>query len=150
MHDALHPGENQPPVPHANTWFPEDTANESAGARRRRNATTDHTENDDDEDEIQMTGVTFNSKCPITLQTFKEPYSNSVCSHTFEKSALLAYFNSSATVFAPPNQPRNRGQPPQGVKQAKCPQTGCEKVSSEVPKRGAVLIYAVVPIESLL
>jgi hypothetical protein len=126
VHDALHPGENAPPVPHASTWFPEDNLNESAGSRRRRNNTTDNTNNDDDE--IQMTGVTFNLKCPLTLQVFKEPYSNNVCSHTFEKSAFLAYFNSSATVFAQPGQ-RGRGQQPQGPKRAKCPQSGCDKVS---------------------
>jgi E3 SUMO-protein ligase NSE2 len=133
VHDALHPGENQPPVPHASTWFPEDNPKESAGTRRRRNNTTDNTHNaESSEDEIEMTGVTFNMKCPLTLQTFKEPYSNNICRHTFEKSAFMEYFNSSATVFVAPGQPRsNRGQAPQGTRQAKCPQSGCEKVRSE-------------------
>jgi hypothetical protein len=140
VHDALHPGYNQPPVPHASTWFPEEESNASAGARRRRNNTTDNTNNDDDSgDEIEMTGVTFNMKCPLTLQTFTEPYSNNVCRHTFEKRALLEYFHGAATLFIPPGQPRGRGQPSQGVRQAKCPQTGCEKVSSEIMYEIAVL-----------
>lgn len=64
---------------------------------------------------------------------FKEPYSNNVCNHTFEKSYFLEYFKDTATVFAAPGQGRPRGQPPQGTKQARCPQSGCEKVRPEVP-----------------
>ena len=68
-------------------------------------------------------------------KVFKEPYSNNVCNHTFEKSYFLGYFKDTATVFAAPGQGRPRGQPPQGTKQARCPQSGCDKVRPEVPNR---------------
>ncbi|KAE9380231.1 hypothetical protein N431DRAFT_539897 [Stipitochalara longipes BDJ] len=129
VHDALHPGENQPPVPHASTWFPDDNPRESAGARRRRNNTTDNTNNfdEDDDDEIEMIGTSTNLKCPLSLQIFKEPYSNNVCSHTFEKSFFEGYFEDTATTFTAAGQPRNRGQP-QGTRQTTCPQSGCDKM----------------------
>jgi len=81
VHDALHPGENQPPVPHASTWFQEDNPKESAGARRRRNNTADNTDNaddDDDDDEIKMVGLSTNLKCPLSLQVSLFPYTFAV------------------------------------------------------------------------
>lgn len=75
----MHPGENQPPVPHASTWFPQDKSNESAGARRRRNNTTDNTNNtgededDEDDDEIEMVGSSSNLKCPLSMQVSSFP-----------------------------------------------------------------------------
>jgi len=69
VHDSLHPGENQPPLPHARTWFPEENRHESAGTRRRRNNTTDNTNNSgDDDDEIEMVGMVTNLRCPLSLQ----------------------------------------------------------------------------------
>lgn len=139
VHEALHHylGDNAPSVPHARTWFPEDNNAESTGTRRRRNNTTDNTNNDEDEDEdddeIEISGATVNLKCPLTLQTFKEPYSNNVCSHTFEKFAFIDYFNGSAVHFPEPSQ-RGRGQQAtNGPKKAKCPQSGCEKVNPRSP-----------------
>lgn len=127
IHDAQHSNlENAPPVPHASTWFPEDNPGQSASSRRRRNNTTDNTNNDDDEDEIEMTGSTINLKCPLSLQTFREPWSNTKCNHTFEKAAFLSYFNDSAVVYPQPNERAGRGQQP---KQTKCPMPGCDKVS---------------------
>jgi hypothetical protein len=81
VHDALHPGDNQPPVPHASTWFQEDNLKESAEARRRRNNTTDNANNsddDDDDDEIKMVGLSTNLRCPLSLQVGLFPYSFAV------------------------------------------------------------------------
>ena len=131
MHDALHPGEDAPPLPHARTWFSEDNTDLTPRSKRRRQAnTTDNTNNDDDDDVI-IARATKNLKCPLTLQLFKEPYSNHVCNHTFEKSAILEYHQANAVAFMAPSQPRGRGQrpPPGGARQVKCPQTGCEAVS---------------------
>lgn len=102
-----------------------------AAARRRRLATqTDNTENDDEEDDIQMTGVISSLKCPLTLRTFKEPYSNRVCKHTFEKSAILEFHKNNAVSFVDPSQAGRRGRNvPQGPKQLKCPAQGCDAVS---------------------
>jgi hypothetical protein len=120
-------------MPHASTWFPAETAgatsNPAAAQRRRVVSKTDN--GDDDEDDIQMTGIISSLKCPLTLKTFKEPYSNRVCKHTFEKSAILEFHKKSAVAFVDPSQGGRRGgYVPQGPKQLKCPTAGCEAVST--------------------
>jgi hypothetical protein len=132
IHDARNPGENAPPVPHPWTWFPAETGSLPAARRRRLASSTDHIGNGDDEDDdIMMTGVVSSLKCPLTLQTFKEPYSNRVCKHTFEKSAILEFHRQNAVVFVDPSQEeghrRGRGAP-KGPKQLKCPERGCDAV----------------------
>ena len=115
-----------------------------AAARRRRLANnTNSTENDDDDDDIQMTGVISSLKCPLTLKTFKEPYSNHVCNHTFEKSAILEFHRNNAVSFVDPSQGNKRGRNiPQGPKQLKCPAQGCDAVSNERSVSGnRILIY---------
>jgi hypothetical protein len=57
---------------------------------------------------------------------FREPYSNHICPHTFEKSAILAYHTENAVAFHEPGGGRRaRGAPPASRK-VKCPNTGCE------------------------
>jgi hypothetical protein len=89
VHDALHPGENQPPVPHASTWFPEDNPKESAGARRRRNNTIDNTNNSDD-DEIEMVGLSTNLKCPLSLQVSLFLYAFAILQSESSESGSLS------------------------------------------------------------
>ena len=144
IHDAQNPGDNAPPLPHSRTWFPEDNPGETAGARRRRTNTTDNTNNGSD-DEIEMTGVTVSLKCPLSLITFTEPWSNNKCNHTFEKRAFEDFFRSSATVFPPANGRVRPGQEPQGTKQVKCPQHGCDKVSTNTPVLRTQLTVADAP-----
>lgn len=123
VHDAQNHGDDVP-VPHANTWFPEDNANQSSSSRRRQNNTTDNTSNADDSDnDIVIQRSTTSLKCPLTLLTFKEPYTSLKCKHTFEKETILEYHRSTGTMFAQP------GQPGRGTKIAKCPQPGCDSVS---------------------
>lgn len=118
VHDAQNHGEDAPPVPHASTWFP-DEANSSA-SRRRRNNTTDNANNgdEDSDDEIVIESATTNLKCCLTLRYFEEPYSTNICPHTFEKTAIIEYYQSNGVVFGG-----------DGVKRFKCPQSGCDKVS---------------------
>lgn len=94
---------------------------------------TDNTQNEDDDDDIQMTAVVSSLKCPLTLQTFKEPYSNRVCKHTFEKSAILQFHRENAVSFVDPSQGGRRGRGvPAGPKQLKCPERGCDAVSQKL------------------
>ena len=128
VHHALHPGENAPPVPHPNTWFKE------ASSSRRLNNSTDNTNNADEssDDEVIIQSATTTLKCPLTLKYFNEPYSNHVCNHSFEKEAILDYHRINGVTFIPSSQ---RGQPAsRSEKQVKCPQTGCEKVSSQISR----------------
>lgn len=125
LHDAI-TGSDGTPVPHARTWFPEENEDSTSNSRRGRNSNDD----DDEDDDIIIEGATTNIKCPLTLQVFKEPYSNDICNHTFEKEAILNYLAENGTVFAPSSQrPRGPRGAPLGPKQVKCPQVGCEAVS---------------------
>jgi hypothetical protein len=113
VHDAQHPEENAPPVPHANTWFPE----ENPRSNGNHNA-------ESSDDEIEIASATVNLKDLFTMQYFKEPWTSKTCGHTFEKSAFLDYLQSSGSDFqeAPPSRRR--------VRRVKCPQTGCDQVSN--------------------
>ncbi|TVY35486.1 hypothetical protein LSUB1_G004605 [Lachnellula subtilissima] len=121
IHDAQHPGDDAPPVPHTRTWFPEDNATQGSSSRRRRNNTTDNTSNADDSDgDIVIQRATTNLRCPFTLGIFEEPFTSIKCKHTFEKKAILRYIETDGTHFATP------GQPGRGTKQVKCITTGCD------------------------
>jgi hypothetical protein len=130
VHDAMHPGENAPQVPHASTWFPE-TQTGGAQNKRARTSTDNANEESEEEDDVIIAGATKDLKCPLTLQMFVEPYSNNVCPHAFEKSAITAYLDENGVAFAPPNQRRGQ-RTAQGPKQVKCPTVGCEAVSYNV------------------
>jgi hypothetical protein len=138
IHDAQFPGENAPPMPHASTWFEglEPPTRGTQASRPRRQATQaghehEHDE-EDEEEEIQIQGVVSSLKCPLTLKTFRQPYSNRVCKHTFEKSAILEFHHANAVAFADPvNGVRARGrQAMAGKKMLKCPAAGCEAMLS--------------------
>jgi E3 SUMO-protein ligase NSE2 len=127
VHDAMHPGEDAPPVPHPSTWF---SLNETPGPQTRqpRTSTDDANDEPDEEDDVIIAGATKNLKCPLTLQTFIEPYSNNVCSHSFEKATIIEYLHANGVAFVPPNQRRGQ-RTAQGPKQVKCPTVGCDAVS---------------------
>jgi hypothetical protein len=65
-------------------------------------------------------------KCPLTLKTFEQPYSNNICKHTFEKFAIIEYINHQGVMFHASQTARAARTATH--KQAKCPQAGCEKV----------------------
>lgn len=108
MHDAKYPGEDAPPLEKASRWFPQDK--NAGGANNTLNS------EDEEDDDLVISGGTTNLKCPLSLQQFSEPYSSDICTHTFEKSAIIEYINS-GTVYAG------------GEKQKGCPVFGCDKVS---------------------
>ena len=113
VHDAQHPEENAPPVPHASTWFPEDNARSGGNA-----------DAESSDDEIEIASATVNLKDLFTMQYFEEPWTSRTCGHTFEKSAFLDYLRSSGTDWQEPPPSRRR------IRKVKCPQTGCDQVST--------------------
>ena len=121
VHDASHHGTNAPPLPPSSAWFP--SASE-AGAQGRitRGAANNGDESDED---LVFAGAVSSLKCPLTLKLFEVPYSNRVCRHTFEKSALLEMFERGATVFYENSQARGRNRGP-GMRKLKCPSSGCD------------------------
>ncbi|KAL6709870.1 hypothetical protein ACN47E_000655 [Coniothyrium glycines] len=103
VHDAKY-GDNGPTLGHEDTWFTE-TGSPAPGitdASRRGDF--------DDDDDILMDKVTISTKCPITFQQLKEPFTSTKCPHTFEKNAILDMIRTS------------RGP---GGKQVECPIPGC-------------------------
>lgn len=131
VHDAIHPGDDAPPVPHASTWFPADEMGASRNGRHASSADKSNNESDQDEDDddVIIASATTNLKCPLTLQIFVEPYSNNVCKHSFEKEAIIAYHRENGVAFVPSSQRRGARPTPQGPKQVKCPALGCDAVS---------------------
>ncbi|KAJ6512173.1 hypothetical protein C8R47DRAFT_1034185 [Mycena vitilis] len=62
----------------------------------------------DDDDDVVMGGVTQEYKCPLMMTVLKDPYTSSVCNHSFSGDAIKDYFKNA------------RGQ-------QKCPASGCSK-----------------------
>jgi len=60
----------------------------------------------DDEDDVQVGGVTQDYKCPISLTTLKNPMTSQVCHHSFSGDTIREFLK---------NGPKN------------CPAAGCNK-----------------------
>lgn len=124
VHDALHPGEDAPPVPHADTWFPEyphATGSDDPTARntRNRSGAGGGPSADDSDDDIAIEREKTSLKCPITLLPFKDPVTSKKCPHSFEKEAILSMISQSGARVGG----IRRGE---GERAVKCPV--CEKV----------------------
>ncbi|KAK3381396.1 zinc-finger of the MIZ type in Nse subunit-domain-containing protein [Podospora didyma] len=81
-HDAQHP-EDQVPLPDASTWF-DQHGRPTTGAAA-----------EEEDDDLVVEREIIDLKCPLSLQVLKEPYSNHKCTHTFEKSAIMDYLQTS-------------------------------------------------------
>ncbi|KAF1923019.1 uncharacterized protein M421DRAFT_76501 [Didymella exigua CBS 183.55] len=104
VHDARY-GDTIP-LGHEDTWFTE-TGEPALGVTQAVN---------DDEDDLVMDRATVSTKCPITFQTLKEPWSSAKCPHTFEKSAILGMIRTSASHFGPGR-----------ARSVACPIPGCDQ-----------------------
>lgn len=110
VHDARF-GDEGPVLGHEDTWFTDDGEPQLGVTQRRGGAF------DDDEDDLVMDRATISTKCPITFQQLKEPYTSMKCPHTFEKSAILDMIRASTARFGPG-----------GTKSIECPIPGCDQV----------------------
>jgi hypothetical protein len=116
VHDAKY-GDGGPTLGHEDTWFTE-TGSPAPGI-------TDTQRGDfDSDDDIIMDKATISTRCPVTFQQYKEPYTSTKCPHTFEKNAILEMIRTSNN-FVGVGGPGGRG-----MKGVSCPVTGCDKVSS--------------------
>jgi hypothetical protein len=108
VHDAKY-GDAGPVLGHEDTWFTE-TGSPAPGV-------TDSTQRGDfeDDDDIVVDKATISTKCPITFQQFKDPFTSTKCPHTFEKNAILEMI---------------RGGPHRinGERAVGCPISGCDQV----------------------
>ncbi|RAL67051.1 hypothetical protein DID88_007831 [Monilinia fructigena] len=105
VHDSLYPDQDVP-LPKESTWFPSDRSHPSAQGNVEG-------EGESSDDDIVIEKVIKDLKCPLTFVTFREPYTNSKCNHSFEKEAIKDYHRDNATVKG-------------GQRVVKCPAMGCE------------------------
>jgi hypothetical protein len=56
---------------------------------------------DESDDDVQIARAKISTKCPLTLQEFKDPVMSTVCKHTFEKSAIDEMIGRRAQVQCP-------------------------------------------------
>ncbi|KAI0483689.1 hypothetical protein F4859DRAFT_409152 [Xylaria cf. heliscus] len=93
--DAVHSVDGKP-LPDASRWF------------ARNNAGGDE-EDDEEEEDLVIAEEHLSIYCPLSMVVMEEPYTSSVCKHTFNKPAIAQYLR---------EHPGHR---------ATCPQTGCSK-----------------------
>ena len=114
IHDALHPGDDAPPMPKASTWFPDSQV--TLGAADGNASQPAPVANDDDE--VAIASEKKSLKCPITLLTMTDPLSSTKCPHSFERSAILGMLELSERR-PPANGPRGAQG---GERTMKCPE----------------------------
>ena len=86
VHDAHYPGDSAPPMPHASTWFANESDDASVPRTRGAAAAAADTIEDDD---LTVASERISVNCPITLLPMKEPVTSQKCPHSFEKTAIL-------------------------------------------------------------
>ncbi|PYI14217.1 hypothetical protein BO99DRAFT_406859 [Aspergillus violaceofuscus CBS 115571] len=158
IHEAKHPGDDIPPLPHASTWFAhlEDVADKkpttsatSRGAATSAvsgvSATSRHAENPsaeegDDEDasdeDIAISRERISLKCPLTLLPFQDPVTSTKCPHSFEREAITAMIAQSRTTAPDPRHASSSGHAGRRARRVhcvKCPV--CEVVLTEFDLR---------------
>ncbi|KAF2649888.1 hypothetical protein K491DRAFT_159985 [Lophiostoma macrostomum CBS 122681] len=114
VHDAKY-GDDGPPMPHADTWFTEHDSPAPGITATQGDA--------DDDDDIIMDRATVSTRCPLTFQQFKDPYTSKKCPHTFEKNAILEFIRRSQTRIG------GNGRGP-GERAIQCPVNGCDEIIS--------------------
>lgn len=129
VHDAKHPGDEVPPVPHSSTWFrhvedpnaidnnpPSSSRPVAKRTRRGARRSSPTGPGDDDDDEVAIAHESMSLKCPLTLVQFVEPVTSTKCPHSFEKEAILGMLNNSQLTMAVQD-----GAGRKRVKAVKCP-----------------------------
>lgn len=102
VHDAMHPGEDAPPLPHASTWFPDPNSQPSSGANG----------NEDEGSDIEVASERISIKCPLTLLPMVDPVTSKKCPHSFERNAIMEMISQSTVRI---------GGGRSGEKMMKCP-----------------------------
>lgn len=116
VHDAQHP-DGDVMMAHERNWFPEEDERPAPGVTTRR-ARAD-AEDADSDDDIAVSKARISTKCPLTLQEFRNPLTSTKCPHSFESEAILQMIAQS------------RPQPVDGSrveKAVQCPVSGCSKI----------------------
>ena len=102
--------------PHASTWFTENGAAPQPGVTGVGAA-------GDDDDDIQIQRSKTSTKCPLTLQEFKDPVTSSKCQHNFESSAIMEMLRNSSDRIGGQRGPRGGLT---GERAVRCPVASCD------------------------
>ncbi|EAW06495.1 SUMO ligase MMS21 [Aspergillus clavatus NRRL 1] len=134
VHEAKHPGDDIPPLPHASTWFShlEDpasittttttTATSPTTRRTRQHNHNPPPTSASDSDDIAIERERISLKCPLTLLPFRDPVTSTKCPHSFERAAIDDMITqSSTTVAAQPGAGAGAGTRGRRVRAVKCP-----------------------------
>lgn len=123
VHDAKY-GDAGPPLGHEDTWF-SDTGSPAPGIT--------HATPDSDDDLI-VDKATISTRCPLTYQRFREPWTSTKCPHTFEKNAILEMIRGSANRIPAPGG--GGGGAARGLeKVVECPIQGCSQMLTALDLR---------------
>ncbi|OXV09430.1 hypothetical protein Egran_02807 [Elaphomyces granulatus] len=117
VHDAKHPGDDIPPLPHASTWFSHletPTTDEAGESSSRRPKHRNRGASPADSDDIAIARERISLKCPITLLPFKDPVTSTKCPHSFERQAIEDMIRKSPDSMSVPGHP-------QRIRCARCP-----------------------------
>ena len=121
LHDSRY-GDTDIPLAHESTWF---TA--SGDATLPQPGVTDAQAgagaDDDSDDDLQIAKETISTKCPLTLQEFREPVTSRKCPHSFEKEAILGMIDNPSNVMRVGGS--NQRGARDGTRAVQCPVTGC-------------------------
>ncbi|KIW14859.1 hypothetical protein PV08_07644 [Exophiala spinifera] len=90
LYDALHPGEEQPPMPDPGLWFAAEEGRDILLSQRVRRGGDDSEESD-----VEIARETTRIKCPITLLPFQDPVTSEKCKHSYEKEAIFGMLRTS-------------------------------------------------------
>ncbi|KAJ0426349.1 zinc-finger of the MIZ type in Nse subunit-domain-containing protein [Aspergillus carlsbadensis] len=128
IHEAKHPGDDPPPVPHASTWFShlEDNArsskrrNSSSAPTRRNTRQQRQRSASTDSDDLAIERERISLKCPLTLLHFKDPVTSTKCPHSFERAAITDMISRSGMTVPAPADSGSGGRP-RRARAVKCP-----------------------------
>jgi hypothetical protein len=143
VHEAKHPGDDIPPVPHASTWFshledPSRTGDASSSSAitatgdpthtspiprrtRRGHQANNRSASPANSDEIAIERERISLKCPLTLLPFTDPVTSTKCPHSFERQAIEDMINRSPTTRPAAEQPGMTGRRAPRVRCVQCP-----------------------------
>ncbi|KAJ5005617.1 E3 SUMO-protein ligase nse2 [Colletotrichum sp. SAR 10_66] len=95
LHDAVH-GDSGPTLPNAKRWF-DDEGNpvmpRMAGAAQNVKDEGGAADDEDEDEDLVIAGEIRDYRCPLSMQELKEPFSNRVCNHTYEKQWITEMLN---------------------------------------------------------
>ncbi|KAL4908996.1 zinc-finger of the MIZ type in Nse subunit-domain-containing protein [Aspergillus multicolor] len=123
IHEAKHPGDNVPPLPHASTWFAHledpNAPRRTSSARTTRQQRPRATSAASDFDDLAIESERISLKCPITLLLFRDPVSSTKCPHSFERDAISSMLEQSGLTVAAASSTSGRGG--RRIRAVKCP-----------------------------